>query len=368
MIDAIGFGTIGMGMIAQTHLIGMQVNRVAHPDDICAHPRALCTRRPDCAAGLPYEMCYTDPYELIADENVQVVDICTPNDLHVPVATAALRAGKAVYIEKPISHRLDEAESLYALAEQTGLPTQTALIMRFRPDVNRMKDMLRAGAIGEAIHFRACFYHGSYLNPKRPTSWRQTLAQAGGGAMLDLGIHMMDLLRYLLEDDIVDVTAQMRTVNKQRFTDETCCDTVANDTDEYACAMLTLSRGAVGMIESSRVSASALGNEYFEIFGSKGSLLLRLDAGGGVWMTAPDGISSRVPQSATPGEYEASLLPFLPGPRQSMGSFMDAHAAAIHNLTAIVAGHPSFLGTPDFAEGLYAQRLVASCMDNAKWS
>lgn len=363
----IGFGTVGLGMIAQTHLIGMNVSRLTHPDRPWASPVAICTRRPAAAVGLPYERVYTDPEALIADEEVQVVDICTPNHLHAPVAMAALRAGKAVYVEKPISHSCEETEALCALAAKTGLPNQTALVMRFRPDVNRMKDMLRAGAIGKVLHFRACFYHGSYLDPNRLASWRQNMAQAGGGAMMDLGIHMLDLLRYLLEEEVVDVKASMRTVNKRRYLDESHKEDVENDTDEYGCAMLQLSGGAVGILESSRVSDSALGNEVFEVFGSKGSLSLRLDGGGGLWLTAP-GEGARTLKAGSPGFYEAALLPFLPGARQSMGPFMDAHAAAVANLAAMVGGEPGFPGTPDLAEGLQAQKLVDRCLEAATWS
>jgi len=368
MRQDIGFGTVGFGMIARTHLFGIQVNRAAHPDGPRAYPRALCTRRPEMVEGMPYEAVYTNPDELIADSKVLVVDICTPNNLHVPVAAQALKAGKALYIEKPLSHNLAEAETLCALSTQMNLPNQVAFVMRFRPDVCRMKDLLEAGTIGKALHFRACFFHGSYLDPNRPASWRQNLAQSGGGAIMDLGIHLLDLVRFLLSREVSDLRAVMRTVNKKRYTDESRGAMVDNDTDEYACAQLRMEDGTVGVVECSRVSDSTIGNQFFEVFGDKGSLVLQLDVPDSVRLITPNGAGQRVVRGEAAGPYEASLLPLLPGSRQTMGPFMDAHAAAIANIARLAAGLPGFIGTPDIAEGVKAQQLVVRCLEAAQWS
>lgn len=364
MNKKIGYGIVGYGIIAKTHLEGMMANRALHPGEPGGWPRALCTRRPEQCADLPFDAVYSDYGQMLEDEQVHVVDICTPNHLHAEAAIAAMQAGKAVYVEKPLSGKLREAEQMRDMARQCGLPNQTALVLRFRPDVNRAKDMLRAGAIGELIHFRTCFYHGSYMDPNRPISWRQTADEAGGGAMMDLGVHILDLMLYLLEDKVADVrAAARRTVYKQRPASQGSSEMVDNHTDEYSCALLTMQSGIPGIVESSRVSSSAICNDSIEIFGTKGSLLLELDGGGLTLLPAGGGA---IKQPSGDGEYESSLRPFLPGPRHSMGPFTDAHAAAVKNIGHLAAGLPGFIGAPDFAAGCEAQRLVHIILEAAK--
>jgi predicted dehydrogenase len=365
MKTEVGFGVVGFGMIAKTHLICMQANLALHPGEPRGYPRALCTRRPDERAGLPFEAVYATLGELLADSSVRVVDICTPNDLHAEAAEAAILAGKAVYVEKPVSHDLSAARRISALAREKNTPNQAALVMRFRPDVNRAKDLILAGEIGEPIHFRACFFHGSYLDPTRPMSWRQSLARAGGGAVMDLGIHMLDLARYLLGDEIEELEARMRTVNKRRYADSARCETVPNETDEYACLSMVTRGGAAGIAEFSRVSASALAEEFFEVFGTKASLLLPLGGKGGALLKKNGAVLA---PDSTPGPFEAALSPLLPNNRQSMGFFMDAHAAALQNISRMAAGGGAFAGTPTIEEAVKAQELVAKSLAVAKWS
>jgi predicted dehydrogenase len=365
MNKGIGFGTVGFGMIGRTHLTAMMANLVLHEDSVNGIPRALCTRRPDENAGLPYEKIYTSTEQLIGDDRVQVVDICTPNNLHGEVATAALETGKCVYVEKPLSDRLEDAEYLCGLAREIGLPNQCALVMRFRPPVNRMKDMLEAGVIGDVIHFRSCFFHGSYLDPNRPAGWRQQLDLSGGGSVMDLGIHVLDLVRYLM-GDVLRLRAVSRIVHKIRYTDESRTTSMPNKTDEYLCASLEMENGAIGIMESSRISTSAVCNEGLEIFGTKGSLILNFEGQGSLTLVEAGGCGPLLVTDGSAGTYEKELMPLLPSVRQSLGAFTDAHAAAIKNMANWSAGLPPFRGTPTFAEAVKSQALVHACLRSAQ--
>jgi predicted dehydrogenase len=365
MEKGVGFGTVGFGMIGRTHLAAMMANLALHEDGVNGIPRALCTRRPDKNAGLPYKKVYASPEQLIEDEKVRVVDICTPNNLHEAAARAALKAGKCVYLEKPLSNRQDGAERLRDLAKETGLPNQCALIMRFRPSINRMKDMLDAGAIGRVIHFRSCYFHGSYLDPDRPTSWRQQIDMSGGGSVMDLGIHVLDLIRYLL-GDVLRLQAFSRILHKTRYSDSRRTAAVPNETDEYLRASLEMKSGAAGIMESSRISASALCNEGLEIFGDQGSLMLNFEGQGSLTLTEAGGRGPLLVTGGSAGAYETELLPLLPPARQSLGAFLDAHAGAIKNMANWSAGLPSFRGTPTFDEAARAQALVHACLRSAR--
>lgn len=363
MKTEIGFGTVGYGMIAKVHGIGMQANRLLFPHKPTAAPRALCTRTPAGKENMGYGQVYPTLAELLRDEGVQVCDICTPNDLHFSQGMACLAAGRAVYMEKPIAANLQDAKALCAEAEQRGAVNQAALMCRFYPVVARMKDCLEAEKIGRLVHFRGCFYHGSYLDARRPTSWRQQLVHCGGGAVMDLGVHLLDLVRHLL-GEVATVSAVAKTVFEQRYTDAACTATVHNDTDEYLSAMLELENGVVGLAEASRISHSAQSNQVLEVFGTKGSL--RLDFGGpGTLHYVPAGAGPQLLETGA-GPREAELATLFPYGRQSMGLFMDAHAAAIQNICLWYSGMPYYSATPTFWQAVKSQQLVHACLAAAQ--
>ena len=355
MKKLIGFGLDGFGMIGRTHLTAMQANLALHEGSVNAKPRALYTRRPDACADLPFEKIYTSLEDLINDEEVKVLDICTPNNLHGKAAEAGFRAGKGVYCEKPLSNNQREAEKLCLLAEQSGLPNQCALTMRFRPMVNRMKDMLETGVIGQPIHFRVNFFHNSYLSADKPMTWRQDLDQSGGGAVIDLGIHVLDLTRYLL-GNVKRLRAVSRILNQTRCTKEGL--SVPNNTDEYLQADIEMENGVPGIMECSRLSKSILGDNLFEIFGTRGTLLLHGKSFSDLTLETEQGIQ-------LPGKLESELRPLLPDSRQTMGTFVDSHAAAIKNMANWAAGLAPFSGTPVFIEAVKAQSLVSACLRSA---
>ena len=146
-----------------------------------------------------------------------MVDVCSPNCLHLEHVEPALKAGMAVYCEKPLAATLADAQAMARLAEETGVLTQMAFALRFLPAIRQMKAMIDAGEIGEVFHFRARMFHGGYLDPDRPMSWRLRCAESGGGAFMDLGAHLVDLTRYLL-GGVATVRAEMRTFICERCT------------------------------------------------------------------------------------------------------------------------------------------------------
>ena len=360
MNTLIGFGLAGFGTIGRTHLAAMQANLALHEGGANAKPRALLTRRPEACGDLPFEKIYSVFEEFINDPDVNVLDICTPNNLHGPAAEAGFKAGKGVYSEKPLSHEQAEADKLCTLAKQSGLPNQCALTMRFRPMINRMKDMLEDGVIGEPIHFRVSHYHSSYLSADKPMTWRQDISQSGGGVVMDLGIHILDLTRYLL-GDVKRLRAVSRILHKTRRTTDGL--TVPNNTDEYLQADLEMENSLPGILECSRVSSSPLGNSLFEVFGTKGTLLLQGERYS--QLIIDRGRGPELLDSVTPGRRETEVTLLLPEARQSLGTFVDAHAAAIKNMANWAAGAAPFSGTPDFAEAAKAQFLVHACLRSA---
>jgi predicted dehydrogenase len=363
-MNKVGVGTVGFGSIAEVHLQAMLSNGIntKHP---IAYPRALCTTHPEKNHGLPYEIITGSVKDLIEDDMVRIVDICTPNDRHFETAKAVIEAGKGIYLEKPLTNQLEDSTELCRLVEQSGCVNQAALVMRFFPSINRVKDLLEDGKIGEIIHFKMNFYHSSYMDPLRITSWRQQLVHAGGGACLDLGIHHVDIMRYLL-GDAKRVMARMITMNKERYVDASREKVILNDTDEYMTATIELESGAIGCVEASRISKSGNQNESFEIFGTKGSIYADL-SGTPNKIYLYDAMSNEYRRiDHGEGKHERDLARCYPAGKVPVEKFVGAHRAAIQNLVEWACGEKPFLGTPIFKDAYEAQKIITACQTSDK--
>lgn len=249
-------------------------------DPLPAEPRlvGVCTSRGEMGAKAQKEHGFqfhcTDYHLLLETEEISIIDCCVPNFLHRAVVSEALKAGKHIYCEKPLSMNLKEAEELAAMARQSGLKCQMAFNYRLVPAVMRAKQLIAEGALGEAISFRGAYLHSGYLDPRRRMSWRLRKAQAGGGALMDLGPHILDLLRYLL-GEFASVFAEARTLITRRPTEDGE-ELEEVDVDDLAILQLRLSNGGIGTVKVSRRAAGANDELKFEIYGSKGALAFNL--------------------------------------------------------------------------------------------
>ena len=147
--------------------------------------------------------------EAISDERVRIVSIATTNNLLSVVAKRALEVGKHVLVEKPAAQKSSALEPLVLLARERGLVYQTGFNYRFHPAMERAKAMLREGAIGRLLHGSARHGHGGRLGLER--EWRAQPELAGGGELLDQGVHLIDLVRWFSGDDVAGVQAALRT-------------------------------------------------------------------------------------------------------------------------------------------------------------
>ena len=152
---------------------------------------------------------------LLARDDVDVVDICVPNHMHAEIVVAAAVAGKHVYCEKPLAMNVAEGQRMVAAAEQAGVKTQMTFNFRFFPAILRARQLVEEGFLGAVFSFRGRYYRSSYIDPQKPLTWRQRKAIAGGGALFDIGSHILDLL-YSLLGEFVAVQATLETLIKER--------------------------------------------------------------------------------------------------------------------------------------------------------
>jgi predicted dehydrogenase len=151
---------------------------------------------------------YTSEEELLADPAVEAVYIASPVTAHYQQALAAAGAGKHILIEKPVAMKIEEGEALIKLCAEKKLQFSAGFMMRFHPCHRKLRELVSQGGLGKIVSLRAqltCWY------PEIPGAWRQDPALSGGGALMDMGIHCIDLLQYITGSRAVRVSALMGT-------------------------------------------------------------------------------------------------------------------------------------------------------------
>jgi predicted dehydrogenase len=180
---------------------------------------AVCTSRPETAQAAAQEAGFAAWYDsldaLLEQEGVDVVDCAAPNHLHREVILRAIAAGKHVYCEKPLALDGAQAREIASAAQQAGVRLGMTFNYRFIPAIQRAVELIQDGALGEVYTFRADYLHTGYQDPDRPLGWRMRKEQSGGGALVDMGAHLIDLLRFLL-GEFESLQSTMVTFVKER--------------------------------------------------------------------------------------------------------------------------------------------------------
>ena len=363
----IKIGLVGLGYIGRVHALCYRNLPLCY-GNMPVHGRlhALLRSRIDTQMDVVNEMgiglVTTDPDEFFS-QPLDLVDICSPNHLHAAHARRALEAGTAVYCEKPLAVNLKEARELADLAERQQAITQVAYAMRFTPAVRQIKALCENGELGEVLHFRGYMHHSGYLDAARPMSWRLRRSESGGGAMMDLGAHLVDLTRYLL-GEVATVRAEMRTCVCQRCTTPGSTAVEQVDVDDFALVTLELHNGAVGVLEVTRVAAGASEATGFEVYGRKGSAHFQTaqPEQARIYRSAQKQWVSGYPDSPPIGG-ERPIDQLWPNPKFSQGYFTNHHMAETYDVLLNVAEQRQSL--IDFRSAARDQQVVEAAYDSA---
>ena len=238
---------------------------------------------------------------LLADPGIGLVFVNSPNRLHAAHAEAALDAGKHVVLEKPLCFTLAEADRLCAAASRHQRVLGYAENLCFAPLFRRARELVRSGALGRVLWARQVEKHGGPYSP-----WFFDAAEAGGGALMDMGCHGIEALRFALDRPAVRaVSAELRTVLHGAKT----------ELDDDAVVRLELADGAVLVSESSWAVQGGM-QSSLEIHGSEGRLLADLTGETGLLLTKRDGMQSRPPVDALSDHgYTGEIAHFLAAAR-----------------------------------------------------
>lgn len=227
------------------------------------------------ARKLGFAHATTDLAAVLADPEVHVVDVATPNDSHFEVAMQALRAGKHVLCEKPLAMTLTQAKEMASLAKKSKLRVGLWHNYRRAPATQLAARMIARGDIGEVRQVRATYLQDWLSSAQVPASWRTSKKDCGSGAHGDLNAHLIDLTRALTGLEFDSVCGVQQTFTKERPTADGKRAKV--DVDDAFCFLARFKGGAIGTYEATRVAPGRKNYNCVEISGSLGTIRWNLE-------------------------------------------------------------------------------------------
>ncbi len=285
----INVGLIGYQFMGKAHSNAYrQVGRFfdlpvdVHMHTICGRNEAAVKQAAEKFGWTNYE---TDWRKVIANPEIDVIDVSTPGNTHAEIAIAAAEAGKAVFCEKPIGNTLEEAKRMLDAVNKAGVPHAVFHNYRKAPAVALAKKLIMDGRLGRIFHMRATYLQDWIVDPNFPLVWRLQKEVAGSGTHGDINAHIIDLGRYLL-GDFDEVCGLLHTFIKERplagAADGKLGATATNQmgevtVDDAAMFLAKFKNGALGTFEASRFAVGRKNYNRFEINGSGGSVVFNLE-------------------------------------------------------------------------------------------
>jgi len=213
--------------------------------------------------------------QLVARDDIDLVDICTSNVTHMPIAVAAAEAGKHVFCEKPIAMNADEARQMLDAAREAGVRHMVAFNYRRVPAIILAKQLIEEGKIGQIRHFNAVYYQDWLVDLDSSFVWRHDVKEGGSGAHGDMNAHTVDLARYLVGEIEAVSGAKEIFVKERPHDDGTGMGTVTADDALYFIAKFR--DGALGTFMATRFATGRKNYLRLEIFGGEGALVFNLE-------------------------------------------------------------------------------------------
>ena len=358
----LGVAILGFGFIGKVHAYGhLNIPLFYDPPPVRTRLVGVATSSEKTVAKakatLPFEVATTDQLSLIERDDVDIVHICTPNDLHCEAILAAMRLNKHIYCDKPLTATVEEAERIAAALPAYQGTSQMTLNYRFIPATLRARQMVEEGRLGQVTHFRGAYLHAGSVDKSKPLNWKAN-ATRGGGVLNDLASHVIDLLQHLL-GPLEPMHAVKRVWADDRADAKDPSKRIAQVGEDFVMVTMRTADGAAGVIEASKIATGAEDELRFEIHGDKGALRFNLMAPN--WLEFYDLSEPEKPLGGERGWKRIACVhrydkpAGFPGPKMSVG-WLRAHMHCLWNfLGAIAKGEP---GEPNLMHGVEVQRLL----------
>ena len=285
MKKQINVGLVGYKFMGKAHSNALQrIGMFFEPQgDVVM--KAICGREEawvkESAAKFGWASYETSWEKLIARDDIDMIDITAPSNVHLEIALGAAEAGKHIFCEKPLALNLADARQMLNAAQEKGIKHQIGFNYRFAPALQLAKKLIDAGRLGIIYHFRGFYLQDWIIDPEFPLVWRLDKSVAGSGSHGDLGAHVIDTARYLV-GDFDKVIGMSKTFVKERPIVEKMTGLSGKAQENAARGQVTVDdatlflaefkNGALGSIEATRFASGHKNAMSFEINGSKGSI------------------------------------------------------------------------------------------------
>jgi len=334
---------------------------------------ASTPERSEAAAhALGAERAFASSEALVEAADVDVVHICTPNHLHLPLAEAALAAGKHVICEKPLATDLAGAKRLVDAAAAAGTAAAVPFVYRYYPTVREARDRVRTGVTGPVR-----LVHGTYLQDwltdPEDDNWRVDSALGGASrAFADIGSHWCDLAEFITGQRIARLSARTLTAVPERLHAEHAAAFARGngagekrpvDTEDAAVVQFETDGGAVGSTVISQISPGRKNRLWIEVDGAHEAVTFSQEEPETLWSGRREG-ATLLPRDVAGMSPDATRLSFLPaGHPQGYADCFDLFVAEAH---AVARGEAPADGMPLFADGLRSAQIVEAVMASAR--
>ncbi|MFD2215632.1 Gfo/Idh/MocA family protein [Metabacillus endolithicus] len=246
--------------------------------------QAICGRNEEAVKEAANKMGWlsyeTDWKKLIARDDIDLIDIVTPNNAHTEIAIAAAEAGKHVFCEKPLAMTLEQSIRMLKAVEENGVIHMVNYNYRFAPATQFAKKIIEDGRLGKIYHIRATYLQDWIMDPNFPLVWRLDKDVCGSGSHGDLAAHIIDMARFLV-GEFKEVSGLMETFIKERPVVESSSGLSGKASsnkleevkvDDASVFIAKFENGAIGTFEATRFAGGNKNGNRFEINGEKGSI------------------------------------------------------------------------------------------------
>ncbi|MFC5471381.1 Gfo/Idh/MocA family protein [Cohnella suwonensis] len=271
-MNPIRIGVIGTGSISECHLNAYARNANARIVAICDVNEERARK---VAAKYGADKTFTDYHRLLADPDIDAVSICTWNNTHAPISIAALEAGKHVLVEKPLARTVEEALAIERAVRSTGKLLQVGFVRRYDPNVKMLREFADRGEFGELYYAKA----STIRRLGNPGGWFADVERSGGGPLIDIGVHVIDLVWYLMgrpkaktvSGNVYNKLGNRSNVKHLSFYKAADYDASKNTVEDLASAVIRFENGASLMVDVSYSLHAKKDEGTVKLYGAKGS-------------------------------------------------------------------------------------------------
>jgi predicted dehydrogenase len=361
----------GIGFMGRVHTEALR--RLGNVEVVGVAGRTAAAAR-KFADAMAIEHATGNYQDLLADPELDAVHICTPNELHFPMAQAAMQAGKHVLCEKPLASTIAEANAMLAMAKEKGLAHCTLYNVRAYPQVQNMRALREAGELGDVQVIQGTYSQDWLLYD---TDWNWRIESGPSRTFADIGTHWCDLAEYITGRRISSLCADLTTFLETRkkpkgsvetFTGKTLqpseYDEVAIKTEDFGAMIFAMGEKTKGSLTVSQVSVGRKNRLFIEIFGTKASVAWNSECPEELWIghrNTPNQIVVKDPSLLTNG---ATSWADLPGGHSE--GYDDTFKQIFRRFYKRVADENAPIEYPTFEDGIRQMRVLDAVLESSR--